>query len=133
MIWLSTTYRTWCNSYHSWSISDNWHYVSIRYALTVTRAIYHQTIEKLRYILQHAGTPDLDNASLRPALIAVSCLLVVVSVLMLIIGLICGHCLSQRWRKLTQHKQSMSTNHTTEQMEDLELKENVAYVTFHPK
>ena len=133
MIWSSTTYRTWCNSYHSWSISDNWHY-SIRYASIVTRAIYHQTIqEKLRYFLQYAGTPDLDNASLRPALIAVSCLLVVASVLMFIIGLICGHCLSQRWRKLSQHKQSMSTSHTTKQVEDLELKENVAYVTLRPK
>ena len=99
----------------------------------VTRAIYHQTIEKLRHFLQHAGTPDLDNALLRPALISVSCLLVVASVLMFIIGLICGHCLSQRWRKLIQHKQSMSMSHTTEQVEDLELKENVAYVTLHPK
>ena len=100
----------------------------------VTKAIYYYTIEKLRYFLQHAGVSNFDNASLRPVLISVSCLLVVVSVLMFIIGLICGCCLSQRWRKLTQHKQSTSTlSHTTKQVEDLELKENVAYITLRPK
>ena len=81
------------------------------------------------------GNSNSDNASLRPALISVSCLSVVASVLTFIIGFICGHCFSQRCRELTQHKQSMPTSTAAagEIAEDLELKENVAYVTLRPK
>ena len=75
------------------------------------------------------------DASLRPALISVSCLLIIASVLMFIIGFVCGHCFSQRKRKFTaQHvEQSVSTPTSSERVEDLELKENVAYVTLRPK
>ena len=83
----------------------------------------------------HTGNCNSDNASLRSALISVSCLLVVASVLIFIIGFVCGHCFSQRCRKLIQHKQSMPTSTAAagEIAEDLELKENVAYVTLRPK
>ena len=85
------------------------------------------------YFLQHTGKPNSDNV---PALISVSCVAVVVSVLMFIIGFICGHCFSQRRRKLTQHEQTMSTSTAAASDEpegDLELKDNVAYVTLRPK
>ena len=71
--------------------------------------------------------------SLRPASISVSCLLVVVSLLMLFIGFICGQCFNQRHhRKLTQQEES-ATAAASERLEDLELNENVAYVTIHLK
>ena len=82
------------------------------------------------YFLQHTGK---DNV---PALISVSCVAVVASVLMFIIGFICGHCFSQRRKKLTQHEQTMSTSTaaaSNEQEGDLELKDNVTYVTLRPK
>ena len=87
---------------------------------------------------QHAGNCNSDSDSLKPALVSVSCLLVVVSLLTFIIGFICGHCFSQRrHRKLTQHDPSMalsvSTAAASEHVEDLELNENVAYVTTRPK
>ena len=86
------------------------------------------------HFLQHTGKSNSNNASLRPALISVSCLLVVASVLMFIVGFVCGHCFSQRRRKFTaQHEQSVSTPTSSECVEDLELKENVAYVTLRPK
>ena len=75
-----------------------------------------------------------ECASLRPALISVSCLLVVVSLLMFIIGFIRGHCFNQgRHGKLTQQERSRaeSTAAASEHVEDLELKENVAYVTLN--
>ena len=82
------------------------------------------------YFLQHTGK---DNV---PALISVLCVAVVASVLMFIIGFVCGHCFSQRQRKLTQHEQAMSTSTAAASNElegDLELKDNVAYVTLRPK
>ena len=84
------------------------------------------------YFLQHtaAGKPNV------PALISVLCVAVVASVLMFIIGFICGHCFSQRRKKLTQHEQTMSTSTAAASNEpegDLELKDNVAYVTLRPK
>ena len=85
------------------------------------------------YFLQHTGKPSLDNV---PALISVSCVAVVVSVLMFIIGFVCGQCFSQRQRKLTQHEQTMPVSTAAashEQEGDLEQKDNVAYVTLHPK
>ena len=71
-------------------------------------------------------------AALRAAMISVVCLSVLVSAVMFVVGVVCGHCISQRWRVSTAGKQrkereSSATN------EDLELKENVAYVTLHPK
>ena len=87
------------------------------------------------YFLQHtaAGKPNSDNV---PALISVSCVAVVASVLMFIIGFICGHCFSQRRKILAQHEQTMSTSTAAASNEpegDLELKDNVAYVTLRPK
>ena len=67
---------------------------------------------------------------LKTALISVTCVLVVISALTFIIGLLCGYYLGQRQRK--SEKVSL-TNPTTERAEDLELKENVAYITVHPK
>jgi hypothetical protein len=55
---------------------------------------------------------------------------------MFIIGFICGRCFSQRQKKLTQQEQSMSTSTAAaanEPVEELELRDNVAYVTLHPK
>ena len=91
------------------------------------------SINIIDYFLQHTGKPNSDNV---PALIFVSCVAVVASVLMFIIGFICGHCFSQRRKKLTQHEQIMSTSTvaaSNEQEGDLELKDNVAYVTLRPK
>ena len=87
------------------------------------------------YFLQHTGKPNSDNV---PALISVSCVAVVASVLMFIIGFVCGHCFShdQRRKKLTQHEQTMSMSTAAASNEpegDLELKDNVAYVTLRPK
>jgi hypothetical protein len=81
------------------------------------------------------GKPNSDNV---PALISVSCVVVVASVLMFIIGFISGHCFTQRQRKLTQQKQIMFTSThaaaaANEQVEELELRDNVAYVTICPK
>ena len=65
---------------------------------------------------------------------SVTCVLVMMSALTFLIGFICGHCFSQRWRKSSVKKDDKSpSNITTEPMEDLELKENVAYITIHPK
>jgi ABC-type molybdate transport system substrate-binding protein len=61
---------------------------------------------------------------------------VVVSVLTFIIGFICGHYFTQRQRKLTQQEQTMSTSTAAaanEPVEELELRDNVAYVTLRPK
>ena len=85
------------------------------------------------YFLQHTGKPSSDNV---PALISVSCVAVVVSVLMFIVGFVCGQCFGQRRRKLTQQEQTMSASTaaaSNEQEGDLELKDNVAYVTLRPK
>ena len=69
---------------------------------------------------------------LRTVLISVTCILVVISVFIFITGFVCGHYFSQRWRRsVDKNKQSASQN--TKIMEsELELKENVAYITVHP-
>ena len=68
---------------------------------------------------------------LRTALISVTCVIVVISILTFVIGFVGGHCFSQRWRKSANMSDESSP--TTEPGEDLELKENVAYITIHPK
>ena len=65
----------------------------------------------------------------RTVLISVTCALAVTSVSMFIIRFICGHYL--RVRKKSVHKNNESSR--VGQVEDLELKENVAYVTLCPK
>ena len=89
----------------------------------------------IELLFQHTGSPDPSTvaitAMLKTALIAVTCVLIIMSALMLIIGFVCDHYYSQRWRKSAgKNKESPSdSNPTTELMEDLELKENVAYIT----
>ena len=77
---------------------------------------------------------DPATAMLRAALISVVCLSIILSAVMFVIGFVCGHYLSQRWRKSTASKEQESRlSPTYEHGEDLELKENVAYITLHPK
>ena len=90
--------------------------------------------------LQHTGAPDSSITAatttqmLRTALISVTCVLVMMSALMFLIGFISGHSFSQRWKKSSEKKDDESpSNLTTEPREDLELKENVAYITIRPK
>ena len=89
---------------------------------------YYYTIMLLT-LFMHACTGMSTAVMLRTALVSVTCVLVVMASLTFIIGFFCGHYLSQRWRKSAdRNKQSKSHN-----MEpDLELKENVAYITLHP-
>ena len=76
----------------------------------------------------------MSDATLRIALISVTCVLAVISLLMFIIGFIYGHYLLVRKKSANENDKS-SSNPPVEQMEDLsiELKENVAYVTLRPK
>ena len=80
--------------------------------------------------LYHTATPDPAIAMLKIALISVTCLYVMTSVLIFIVGFVCGHCFSLRQ---TKSEKESASNPTTERTEDLELKENVAYVTVRPK
>ena len=84
----------------------------------------------------HTEYPDPTTTSMpRAALISVVCLSILESAVMFVVGVVCGHCcISQRWRESTADKQSKSST-ANEHGEDLELKENVAYVyiTIHPK
>ena len=91
------------------------------------------------FSLPHAGTPDHDSRpatattavqTLRTALISVTCVLVMVSILTFIVGFVCGHFFSQRRRKSSGKKDELPSSPTAE---DLELKDNVAYITIHPK
>ena len=88
----------------------------------------------------HTGTPGPSPAAttstaaiLRTALISVTCVLVMMLALTFVIGFVCGHCISQRWRKSAQKNNNSPSNPTIEPGEDLELKENVAYITIRPK
>ena len=76
--------------------------------------------------------PDPANTMLMTALISITCVLVVISALMFIIRLLCGYYLSQRYIKSQKESESTPTT-VTEHVEDLELKENVAYITVCPK
>ena len=68
---------------------------------------------------------------LRTALISVTCVLVMMSVFIFITGFVCGHYFNQRWREsANKSKQQVTNPKNTES--DLELKENVAYITVHP-
>ena len=74
----------------------------------------------------------ISDTTLRTALISVTCVLVMMSALTFIIGVVCGHCLSQRWRKSAATKKN-DESPSDPTAEDLELKENVAYITIRPK
>jgi TRAP-type C4-dicarboxylate transport system permease small subunit len=71
------------------------------------------------------------TAMLRTALISVTCIQAVMSVFTFIAGIVCYHYISQRWRASADtNKQSESQK---EMESDLELKENAAYITLHPR
>ena len=72
---------------------------------------------------------------LRTALISVTCVLVVMSVLTIIAGIVCYHYISQRWRAARSadiNKQPGSNSNPKDTESELELKENVAYITLRP-
>ena len=72
---------------------------------------------------------------LRTALISVTCVLVVMSVFTVIAGIVCYHCISQRWRASRSPdtiKQPESHSNPKDTESELELKENVAYITLRP-
>jgi hypothetical protein len=71
---------------------------------------------------------------LRTALISVTCVLVVTSVFTFIAGVACYHYISQRLRaSAVTNKQSDSQNVPKDVEPELELKENAAYITIHPR
>ena len=70
-----------------------------------------------------------STAVLRIALISVTCVLVVMSLFIFITGVVCGLYLSQRWRE-SADRNKKPESHNAES--DLELKENVAYITLRP-
>ena len=79
----------------------------------------------------HTG---MTVAMLRTALISVTCVLVVMSLFTFIAGIVCGHYLCQRWRaSADRNKQPESHQINPENtVSDLDLKENVAYITLRP-
>ena len=70
------------------------------------------------------------SAMLRTALISVTCVLVVISLFIFITGFVCGHYFSQRWRESADKSNQQQMPKNTES--DLDLKENVAYITVRP-
>ena len=72
------------------------------------------------------------TAVLRTALISVTCILVVLSLFIFIAGAVCGHCLSQRCKESADRCEQSESHNPTNKESDLELKDNVAYITIHP-
>ena len=69
---------------------------------------------------------------LRTALITVTCVSVMTSLFTFIAGIVCYHCISQRWRASSADNNKSQNNPKPVMETDLELKENVAYITLHP-
>ena len=70
---------------------------------------------------------------LRTALISVTCVLVMMSLFTFIAGIVCYHYISQRWRASADiNKQPGSHSNPKDTESELELKENVAYITLRP-
>ena len=71
---------------------------------------------------------------LRTALITVTCVLAMMSLFTFIAGIVCYHCISQRWRSSSAdiNKQPESHSNPKHMESELELKENVAYITLRP-
>ena len=71
---------------------------------------------------------------LRISLISVTCVSVMMSVVTFIAGIICYHCISQRWRAASAdiNKPPGSHSNPKDTESELELKENVAYITLRP-
>ena len=69
-------------------------------------------------------------AMLRTALITVACVSVMMSVVAFIVGIACYHCISQRWRVSADiNKQPGSHSNPKDTESELELKENVSYIS----
>ena len=73
-------------------------------------------------------------AMLRTALISVTCVSVLMSLFTFIAGIVCYHYISQRWRASSAdiNKQPGSHSNPKDTESELELKENVAYITLRP-
>ena len=83
------------------------------------------------YFIQHTGV-SATAAMLRTALVSVTCVLAVMSVFIFIAGFVCGHYFSQRWRKSADKNKRSASQNPKIMESDLELKENVAYITVRP-
>ena len=75
------------------------------------------------------GKSTTSTAMLRIALVSVTCVLVALSLFVFFAGVVCGHYLSQRWRESADRNKKLESHNT---VSDLELKENVAYITLRP-
>ena len=84
------------------------------------------------HVRQPTDLFDSTISTLRAALISVVCLSILTSAVMFVVGAVCGHYISLRWRVSTAGKRRKEQKSSAIN-EDLELKENVAYVTLHPK
>ena len=69
---------------------------------------------------------------LRTALIMVTCVSIMTSLFTFIAGIVCYHYISQRWRALSADNNKSQNNPKPVMETDLELKENVAYITLRP-
>ena len=84
----------------------------------------------------HTGIPDHAIAMLRTALISVTFVLIMLSMLLFLVGFISGgYYFSQRWRKVASANKcdhGSPSNPTTEPQEGVDLKKNVAYMDLDP-
>lgn len=80
----------------------------------------------------HTGVSNPSIATLRTALISVTCVLVMLLLLTFITGFVCGHYFTQTLRKPANKNDGSLPDPTTEHGGDLELKENIAYITLRP-
>ena len=87
------------------------------------------------HTIQHTGISDPTTGMLRTALICVTCLSIIISAMTFVIGFVCGHYFSHRLKtSATSDQNKVNTSNTTnEHVQDLELNENVAYITLRPK
>ena len=81
----------------------------------------------LKFLFQCTGM----TAMLRTALITVTCISVLMSVVAFIAGIAFYHCISQRWRAASAdiNKQPGSHSNPKDTESELELKENVSYIS----
>ena len=83
------------------------------------------------FYIHHIG---MTVAMLRTALISATCVLAVISLFTFIAGIVCGHYLSQSWRSSADRSKQPESHQINPEniVSDLELKENVAYITLRP-
>ena len=74
------------------------------------------------------------TAMLRTSLISVTCVSVMISLFTFITGIVCHRYICQRWRASSAdiNKQPESHGNPKHTESELELKENVAYITLRP-